>query len=166
LGKPLIGLRDAIALSVNSTGKISSLLRSTNTSTVRNWRSSTPSLFLGGDAVISGKSSAVVTKFSSKLVPTWTSRYSSPGSALVVDSPASRIAVFASDSPIVGIGGWKPTKPSVIALGFDSLGQVQSAYSAKALTAPVALGYSTALGLVVMGQAGEKGVSIFHALTR
>ena len=165
-GKPLLGVRDALAVSVTSTGKILSVLRSTNSATVRTWRSSTPAFFLGGDALISGKNSAVVTKFSAKMAPTWTARFSSPGPAFVVDAPLTRFGVFASDAPIVGVGSWKPTRASVLALGFDAKGQLQRAYSAKALSAPIAIGYTTSLGLVVVGKTGEKGVSIFHALTR
>jgi hypothetical protein len=166
LGKPLIGLRDAISVSATASGKISSILRSTNSSTIRQWQASTSSLFMGGVALASGKVAAVVTKFSSTMAPTWTARFSSYGPAFVVDAPLSRIGVFASASAIPGVASWKPVKASVIALGFDSKGRIQSAYSAKALSAPIALGYSTSLGLVVLGQSGEKGVSIFHALTR
>lgn len=165
-GKPLLGIRDAVAITMTAAGKISSLLRSMNITTARTWGSSTSSFFLGGDAFINGKNSAVVTKFSSKMAPTWTARFSSPGPALVVDAPLTRFGVFASDGPIAGVGGWKPKRASVLALGFDAKGQVQRAFSAKSLSTPVAIGYSTALGLVVVGKTGEKGVSIFHAMTR
>jgi len=166
-GKPLLGSRDAIAVSLTADGgKISSIVRSTNASTMRTWRVATPSLFLGGDAVVSGKISAVVTKFSSKMVPTWTTRFPATGPAHVVDASPNRLMVFASNSPLIGIGGWKPTKPSLIAIGFDAKGLIMSAFSAKSVSQPLAIGYSAALGLVVVGRTGEKGVSIFHALTR
>ncbi len=165
-GKPLIGVRDAIAVSTTSAGKISSVLRSTNIATARTWRFSTPSFFFGGDALINGKNSAVVTKFSAKMAPTWTARFSSTGPALVVDAPQTRFAVFASDAPIIGVGSWKPRRASVISLEFDAKGQLLRAFSATSLSDPISIGYSTALGLVVVGSFGGKGVSIFHALTR
>lgn len=165
-GKQLIGVRDAIAVSVTLAGKISSVLRSTNIATTRRWSSTTPSFFFGGSALIDGKNSAVVTKFSAKMAPAWTVRFSSSGPALVADAPQTRFAVFASDALIAGVGSWKPPRASVIALGFDAQGKLLRAFSAKSLSDPIAIGYSTALGLVVIGKSGEKGVSIFHALTR
>jgi hypothetical protein len=173
-GKPLQGLRDGIALSISTTGAISSVLRSADPKSARSWRSSTSSLLLAGDVVLNGKTSAVVTKFSlkssSQLAPTWTSRFPSTGPALVIDGAISRFAVFASNSQLAGLKSWKPTKGSLIALAFDAKGLLQGAFSIKSLSRPISLGYSSALGLVVLGQTGDTtkgvGVSVFHAVTR
>ena len=165
-GKPLIGTRDAILLLVTPAGKVISIVRSANSKSSRSWQSSTQSLLLAGDAVEDGVVTAVVTKLSAKLAMSWTSRFPSAGPALAINAPISRFVVFASNSSIDGLKSWKPTRPEVIALGLDPKGSVQSAFSAKSLSRPIALGYSTPLGLVILGQAGQNSVSIFHVVTR
>ncbi len=166
LAKPLIGSRDGILLTISPIGKILAVVRSANVTSSRSWKSATPSLLFAGDAIANGVSEAVVTKFSAKLAPTWTARFPSSGTALAIDAPIFRYAVFASNSAIAGIKPWKPSKPAVIALGMDSKGVVQVALSAKSMAAPIALGYSTQLGIVILGRTGQNTVSLFHALTR
>lgn len=166
LGKPLIGIRDGILLSSSASGKIFSVVRSANGKSSRSWKGATPSFLIGGDAVTVGVSEAVVTKFSAKLLPAWSMRFPAIGPALVIDTPILRYAVFGSNSAIAGIKSWKPSKPATIALGLDSKGIPQTAFSAKSIALPLALGYSSQLGLVLLGQTGQNTVSLFHTLTR
>lgn len=166
LGKPLIGKRDGILLSSSASGKIFSVVRSANGKSARSWKSATPSFLVGGDAVTEGVSEAVVTKFSAKLLPAWTSRFPAIGPALAIDTPILRYAVFGSNSAIAGIKSWKPSKPATIALGLDAKGIPQTAFSAKPIALPLALGYSSQLGLVLLGQTEQNTVSLFHTLTR
>lgn len=159
------GVKDGIIVVVSPAGKISSLVRSSNTASMRWWMSGTKSLFLGGVAIGKTKTEAVVTKFGSTLVPSWTLRYDSIGYALTADSPTSHFLLFPSVGAIAGVKGWKPTKASALTLSLDSKGVLNGAYGASAIENPIAIGYSRELGVVVLGR-GSAGVSIFHALPR
>lgn len=159
------GNKDGIIVVMSSTGKISSLVRSSNSASTRSWQSGTNSLFLGGDAVGKAKSEAVVTKFGSTLVPSWTMRFSSSGPALTADSSTSHFLLFPSVGAIAGVKGWKPSKASALTLSLDSKGALNGAYGAPAIATPMAIGYSRDLGIVVLGR-GPTGVSVFHAVPR
>lgn len=163
--QPRKGLRDGIIVAVRQPGIISSVVRSFNTSSARTWQSSTSSLFLGGDALAGKKGEAVVTKFGSTLLPVWTIRFASSGPALVADGLASHFMLFSSIGPIAGINGWKPRSSAALTLVFDAKGALKGVYGAPAITTPMAVGYSTELGIVVLGR-GPAGVSIFHVLPR
>jgi hypothetical protein len=163
--KPVAGFRDGIILVFSSTGKFLNIVRSFNDQSNRTWRYATSTNFLGGSAVTGSKSEAVVTKYSSKMVPMWSTRFLSGGSAQTVDiSPTSHVAIFASIAPIAGIRGWNPTRAQLIALVFDNTGLISGAYRASGMSDPVASGYSRELGLVLLAR-GTLGVSIFHSLT-
>ena len=159
------GVKDGIIVVMSKEGKISSVVRSSNSASTRSWQSGTNSFFLGGDVLGTGKREAVVTKFASTLVPTWTMRFSSLGSALTADSPASHFFLFPSVGAVSGIKGWKPSKVSALTLSLDSKGALNGAYGALPIATPMAIGYSRDLGVVVLGR-GPTGVSIFHALPR
>lgn len=159
------GVKDGIVVTVTQAGKISSVVRSFNTASTRSWQSSTNSLFFGGDALATGKKEAVVTKFSSTLVPAWTMRFVSSSPALTADSSTSHFLLITSAVAIAGIKGWKPSKESALVVGLDSKGALNGAYGALTVSVPIAIGYSRDLGLVLLGL-GPTGVSIFHALPR
>lgn len=159
------GIKDGIIVVVSPAGKISSAIRSSNIASTRWWMSGTNSLFLGGVATGKAKTEAVVTKFGSTFVPSWTLRFASIGYALTVDSPTSHFFVFASVGAIAGVKGWKPSKASALTLSLDSKGVLNGAYGAPAIENPIAIGYSRDLGIVVLGQ-GPAGVSVFHTLPR
>jgi len=163
--QPRKGLRDGIIVAMRQPGIISSVVRSSNTSSARTWQSSTSSLFLGGDALAGKKGEAVVTKFGSTLLPAWTIRFASSGPALTADAPASHFMLFSSTGPIGGINGWKPRSSAALTLVLDAKGALKGVYGAPAIATPMAIGYSTELGIVVLGR-GPAGVSIFHALPR
>lgn len=159
------GIKDGIIIVMSQAGKISSVVRSSNSSSTRSWQSGTNSFFLGGDALGTGKKEAVVTKFASTLVPTWTMRFASDGPALTADGPTSRFFLFPSVGAVAGIKGWKPSKTSALTLSVDSKGALNGAYGALPIAVPMAIGFSRELGVVVLGR-GPAGVSVFHALPR
>ena len=159
------GIHDAIAVVISQAGKMTSVLRSYNTSSNRSWQSGTNSFFLGGDALTSSKQEAVVTKFGSTFAPTWTRHFASSGPALTVDGPTSRFLLFASTGALTGIKGWKPSKAAALVLNLDSQGGLKGAYGAASIATPMAIGYSQGLGVVVLGR-GPTGVSVFRTLPR
>ena len=159
------GNKDGIVVVVTPLGKISSLVRSSNISSTRSWQSGTNSFFLGGDSIGKAKSEAVVTKFGSTLLPSWTMRFASLGPAIVADGPTSHFFALSTVGAVAGVRGWKPSKSSVLVLGLDPKGVLKGAYGASAMTTPLAVGYSRDLGLVVLGR-GSAGVSVFHAVPR
>ncbi len=159
------GIKDGISVIVLPTGTISTVVRSSNTSSTRSWQSTTNSFFLGGDASAAGKKEAVVTKFSTKLIPTWTARFPSSSPALTVDSSTSHFLALSSTGAIAGLKGWKPSKASLLLVSLDSKGTLIGAYGAPQIAAPMAIGYSRELGIVVLGR-GQTGVSIFHVVPR
>lgn len=162
-GTKLMGQRDGIISSVSVAGKLGRAIRSSNSKSARSWQSATNSLFLGGDSVTAGKMEAVVTKFSSTMVPTWTTRYPSSSPALTADGIISRFALFSPTALIQGVKGWKPAKETSLAIAFNAKGAITGAYRVAGM--PISLGYSRDLGLVVLGR-GTLGVSLFHTLTR
>lgn len=159
------GVKDGIIVVMSKVGKISSVVRSSNSASARSWQSGTNSYFLGGDALGAGKKEAVVTKFASTFVPTWTMRFASAGPALTADSPTSHFFLFPSVGAVTGIKGWKPSKTSALTLSLDSKGVLNGAYGALPIATPMAIAFSRELGVVVLGR-GLAGVSIFHALPR
>lgn len=159
------GNQDGIVAVVSPTGKISSVVRSFNSASARSWNSATNSFFFGGDSVGKAKTEAVVTKFGSSMVPSWTMRFASAGPALTVDSSSSHFLLFPSVGAVPGVKGWKPRKSAALVLGLNSKGVLNGAYGASAITGPMAIGYSRDLGLVVLGW-GPTGVSVFRTLPR
>lgn len=159
------GIHDAISVLMTQAGKMTSVVRSSNSASNRSWQSGTNSLFLGGDALSATKQEAVVTKFGPTLVPSWSLRYDSSSPALTADSPTSHFLFFASVGAVAGVKGWKPKKGSALTLSLDSKGVLNGAYGAPAISTPMAIGYSRDLGLVVLGQ-GPAGVSVFRTLPR
>jgi hypothetical protein len=167
-GKPKAGNRDATAIVFNSTGTFVSILRSYNTGASRSWHSGTSgtsAYLMGGNSVTGTKTEAVLTKFTSNLLPTWTTRFASAGPAVTAESAQVQSATFSSVGSITGIKSWKPSKAQLISLIFDKNGVITQAFSAKGLVSPISATFSAELGVVVLGR-GPEGVSIFHALTR
>lgn len=80
-----IGVRDGLIIKVDTTPKIIQSLRSGEKSASRNWASGTSSLLLGGYLKGSTSSLATITKFTSTLQPSWSSRYKATSSAVVAN---------------------------------------------------------------------------------
>lgn len=159
------GIRDGIVIVISQTGKISSVIRSSNSASRRSWQSGTNSYFLGGDSIGPTKREAVITKFASTLVPTWTMRFASTGPALTADSPTSHFLAFPTIGVVAGVKGWKPSKSSALTLSLDSKGALNGAFGAAPIASPIAIGFSRELGVVLLGR-GPTGVSVFHTLPR
>ncbi len=160
-GTKLVGNRDGIISSAAATGIMGKVIRSSNAKSARSWQSVSRKFFLGGDALTSGKMEAVVTKFSSALLPTWTARYPSSTPAITADGVTSYFALFSPTSAIPRIKGWKIGNSLILA--FNAKGALTGVYGTAGQ--PISMGFSQELGLVVLSR-GTLGVSIFHALTR
>ncbi|MBI3429941.1 MAG: hypothetical protein HY050_07815 [Actinobacteria bacterium] len=160
-GTKLNGVRDGIISSVAVTGKLGKVIRSFNAASARSWQSATSKFFLGGDARTSGKMEAVITKFSSTFLPTWTARYPSATPALTAEGVTSHFAFFSPTAAIPKIKGWKAGNS--LTLAYDSKGALTGAFGVGGM--PISIGFSQELGLVVAIRAAL-GVSIFRALTR
>jgi len=166
LDKKVQGLRDGIIVTVNKTGKISKVVRSSAAKASRNWGSATSTFFFGGQVITGKKIESSVTKFSNGFAPAWTYRFASTGAVFnVVGLSKSHFSFFASTASIPNIAGWSPKRATGLVIAFDSKGAFMGAYSASALTQPRAIAYSKDLGLVVAGVSGDT-VSIFNLNSR
>jgi len=159
-GKKTAGERDGIIAKYSSTGKLTSLVRSSAAKAKREWNSATNSLLLAGSVQVGTKVESALTMFATNLSPVWTYRFASTGSTLAAIGPnGTNFAVLTSKSAINGISNWKPIKPSALLLTFDSKGALSDARTASGV--PTALGYSKDLGVVLMSS-GQTAVSIFR----
>ncbi len=163
--KARVGIKDGLIVVVSKTGKTTSVIRSSNSGSTRSWQSGTNSFFLAGDSIAKSKSEAVATKFSSTFSPSWTMRFASSGPAMVADGPAAHFFLFPSIGAVTGVKGWKPSRAAALVLNLDSKGALKGAYGAASIASPMAIGYSPALGVVILGR-GPAGVSVFHTLPR
>ena len=154
-GKKLAGKVDGILMKVSKTGTIASVVRSSAPKAFRDWQSATTSLFLTGVVKSGNTIETAVTKFTSAFVPTWTNRFASTGLSLA--TPAANGSVFAIFEPtslLKGVSGWKVSKGQSVALQFDSKGAISGAFTSALLNAPIAAGYSTDAGLIVLTATG------------
>jgi hypothetical protein len=159
-GKKIAGVRDGIIAKYSSTGKLTSLVRSSASKAKREWNSATNSLLLAGSVQAGTKVESALTRFATNLSPIWTYRFASTGSTLAAIGPSgTNFAAFTSKSAIKGISNWKPSKPTALVLTFDSKGAISDARTASGV--PMALGYSKDLGVVLMSS-GQTAVSIFR----
>ena len=159
-GRKLVGLRDGIIAKYSSTGKLTSLVRSSASKATREWNSATNSLFLTGYVQTGQRVESALTKFATNLSPTWTFRFASTGATIAALGPSgTHFAVFASKSVVKGVSNWKPSRPTPLLLTFNSKGALTAANSATGV--PIALGYSKDLGVVLM-TSSQTAVSIFR----
>jgi hypothetical protein len=159
-GRKLAGLRDGVIAKYSSTGKLRSLVRSSASKATREWNSATNSLFLTGYVQTGQRVESALTKFATNLSPTWTYRFASTGVTVAALGPSGRhYAAFTSKSAVKGVSNWKPSRPTALLLTFNSKGALVGANSATG--APIALGYSKNLGVVLM-TSSQTAVSIFR----
>jgi hypothetical protein len=159
-GKKIAGVRDGIIAKYSSTGKLTSLVRSSAAKAKREWNSATNSLLLAGSVQVGAKVESALTRFATNLSPVWTYRFASTGATIAAIGPTgTNFAAFTSKSAIKGISNWKPSKPTALLLIFDSKGAISDARTASGV--PMALGYSKDLGVVLM-TSGQTAVSIFR----
>jgi hypothetical protein len=165
-GKKVAGLRDGLLMKVSKTGSITSVLRSSATGGSRSWLSGDSTFLTSGPVIVGKKIETAITKFTSKFVPTWTLRLSSTGASQSLSANGNSYLAFTSRGPISGITEWKPTKPSLIVLTFDSKGAIKAATALPGLVKPLTLQYSSARGVTGLASASDGTVSIFTLVSR
>ena len=165
-GKKVAGIRDGLLLKISKTGAISSILRSSVSKGLRSWVSG-DATFLTSGPVITGKNiETAITKFSSKFAPIWTLRLPSTGASQILSANGNSYLAFTSRSAIAGITQWKPTKPALIILTFDSKGVIKAATALPGLVKPLSLHYSATRGVTGLAAASDGTVSIFTLVSR
>jgi hypothetical protein len=70
-------------------------------------------------------------------------------------SKGSVFAIFEPTTALKGVNGWKARKGQSVALEFDSKGQIINAFSDLLLSNPVAAGFSTEAGVIVLTTSGD-----------
>ena len=154
-GKKLAGKVDGILMKVSKTGTLASVVRSSAPKAIRDWQSATTSLFLTGVVKSGNTIETAVTKFTSTFAPTWTARFASTGLSLAAPGASGSVfAIFEPTSLLKGISGFKVSKGQSVALQFDSKGVISGAFTSAQLNAPIAAGYSTDGGLIVLTATG------------
>ena len=155
-GKKLIGRADGILIKVAKTGSIASVVRSSAPKAVRDWQSTTSSLFVTGSVKSGTTVESAITKFNSSFVPTWTTRISSTGRTLASSGASgSFYAILEPTSAIKGVTGFKAVKGQLAVLQFDSKGLLISAFTSAELTSAIAATYSNTAGLFLLTVDGK-----------
>lgn len=125
-------------------GKLTSVVRSSESNSSRAWRTSTSSLFLGGNS----NSTAAITKFNTNFVPTWTDRYPSTGSALTATVGKVNYGAFVSTGAFKALPNWK-RKNAILVLTYDSKGAITAANYVNS-TAMNGFAATSALGPILL----------------
>ena len=155
-GKKLVGRVDGILIKIAKTGSIASVVRSSAPKAVRDWQSTTSSLFVTGSVKSGTTVESAITKFNSSFVPTWTTRISSTGRTLASSGASgSFYAILEPTSAIKGVTGFKAVKGQSAVLQFDSKGLLISAFTSAELTSAIAATYSNTAGLFLLTVDGK-----------
>jgi len=155
-GKKLIGRVDGILIKIAKTGSIASVVRSSAPKAVRDWQSTTSSLFVTGSVKSGTTVESAITKFNSSFAPTWTTRISSTGRTLASSGASgSFYAILEPTSAIKGVTGFKAVKGQLAVLQFDSKGLLISAFTSAEMTSAIAATYSNTAGLFLLAVDGK-----------
>ena len=155
-GKKLVGRTDGILIKVAKTGSITSVVRSSAPKGIRDWQSTTSSLFVTGSVKSGTIVESAITKFNSSFIPTWTTRISSTGRTLAISgAKGSFYAILEPTSAIKGITGLKVVKGQSVVLQFDSKGLLINAFTSAELTSAIASTYSSTAGLFLLTVDGK-----------
>lgn len=165
-GKKVAGIRDGILIKVSKTGAVTSLVRSSANKALRSWVSGDAVNLVSGPVVIGRSVESAITKFNSKFAPTWTLRVPSTGASLSLSANGNSYLAITSRGAITGISQWKPAKPSLLILTFDSKGVLKAATALPGLVKPLALQYSATRGVVGLASSGDGNISIFTLVSR
>jgi hypothetical protein len=150
-GKKLVGRVDGILIKISMTGSITSVVRSSAPKALRDWQSSTSSLFATGSVKSGTTVESAITKFNSSFAPTWTTRISSTGRTLGSSGASgSFYAILEPTSAIKGVTGFKSVKGQLVVLQFDSKGLLISAFTSAELTSTITSTYSNTAGLFLL----------------
>ena len=162
-GKSLAGKQDGILIKTSSLGKVLSVVRSSISKGLRTWSSSTSSNFLTGNVATSSTSEIAITKFSSKFVPTWTTRIPGSGKSIGLNGPRGTFFVALTPKVLKGIDKWAPVKGQSAILAFNTQGIITAAYSVPSLGTVISASFSKDAGLILLAQKrGTKENSIFY----
>lgn len=165
-GKKVAGIRDGILLTINKSGTVTQLVRSSAIKGNREWQSATSGFVTTGSVVTGKVTETAITQFTKSFAPTWTARYASTGQSRVVTGGGLTYLAFTSRSAITGVSGWKPSSPSLLILAFDGKGNIKASYAIPALIAPISLQYTRELGVVGLATGAGDTVSIFRLTSR
>jgi hypothetical protein len=166
-GKSLAGKRDGILMKTNSAGRVLSVVRSSISNGMRAWSSSTPSNFLTGSVTTSSTSEIAITKFSSKFIPTWTTRISGSGKSLGVNGARGSFFVALAPRTLKGVTRWVPAKGQNALLIFNSQGILTAAYSSPNLGSVISASFSKDSGIVLLAEKrGSTENSIYYLNSR
>ena len=165
-GKKVAGKRDGILLKVSKTGAVTSLIRSSANNALRSWVSGDVFNLTSGPVVIGKSTETAITKFNAKLAPTWTLRVPSTGASQSLSANGNSYLALTSRAPISGVLKWKPVKPALIVLTFDSKGALKAATALPGLVKPLSLQYSPSRGVTGLAAASDGTVSIFTLVSR
>ena len=155
-GKKLVGRIDGILIKISKTGSITSVVRSSAPKAIRDWQSTTSSLFVTGSVRSGTTVESAITKFNSSFIPTWTTRISSTGKTLASSGASgSFYAILEPTSAIKGVTGFKAVKGQSVVLQFDSKGLLISAFTSAEMTSAIASTYSNTAGLFLLTVDGK-----------
>ena len=150
-GKKLVGRVDGILIKIAKTGSISSVARSSAPKAIRDWQSTTSSLFVTGSVKSGTTVESAITKFNSSFVPSWTTRISSTGRTMASSGVSgSFYAILEPTSAIKGVTGFKVVKGQSVVLQFDSKGLLISAFTPAEITSIITSTYSSTAGLFLL----------------
>ena len=155
-GKKLVGRIDGILIKISKTGSITSVVRSSAPKAIRDWQSTTSSLFVTGSVRSGTTVESAITKFNSSFIPTWTTRISSTGKTLASSGASgSFYAILEPTSAIKGVTGFKAVKGQSVVLQFDSKGLLISAFTSAEMTSAIASTFSNTAGLFLLTVDGK-----------
>jgi hypothetical protein len=160
-GKKLAGKLDGVLVKVSKSGAVTNVVRSSAINAERSWLSGDANYLLSGYVKVGKKIETAITKFSPSFAPVWTLRVPSTGESTAITAGKSSVAAISSNSQVSSIIGWRPTKPSLLLLTFDSKGLITGASGATDLVAPVALSYSKEIGVVGLAKTSDGSVQLF-----
>jgi hypothetical protein len=155
-GKKLVGRVDGVLIKVAKTGSITSVVRSSAPKGIRDWQSTTSSLFVTGSVRSGTTVESAITKFNSSFIPSWTIRIPSTGRTLASSGAnGSFYAILEPTSAIKGVTGFKVVKGQSAVLQFDSKGLLISAFTSAELTLAISSTYSNTAGLFLLTVDGK-----------
>lgn len=165
-GKKVAGIRDGLLIKVSKAGAITSIVRSSANKAARSWSSGDGVNLTSGPVIVNKSVETAITKFNSKFAPTWTLRVPSTGASQTLTANGNSYLALTSRSSIAGISNWKPAKPALIVLTFDSKGVLKAATALPGLVKPISLQFSAGRGVVGLAAASDGTVSIFTLVSR
>jgi hypothetical protein len=155
-GKKLVGRVDGVLIKVAKTGSINSVVRSSAPKGIRDWQSTTSSLFVTGSVRSGTTVESAITKFNSSFIPSWTTRIPSTGRTLASSGAnGSFYAILEPTSAIKGVTGFKVVKGQSAVLQFDSKGLLINAFTSAELTSAISSTYSSTAGLFLLTSDGK-----------